>query len=265
MGKVIISLAPVAADSTIVDPKIVADEAIKASRCGASIVHLHVREKNGQLTDDLTCFEETINIIKSETSMIIQASTGGISEMTIQQRCAPLRCQSVEMASLNVGSVNLAGTIYKNHPNDVEWCAKEIVKNNVMPEFEVFELGMINNILELDKIIQFKRPMLFNIVLGHTGSTQANIETLIAMRHFIPTGALWAITDYGRRDFSVIAAAIAMGANEVRIGYEDSRYLTQDQLAENNIVLVEKVKKIITSMDKEVATIPQAREILGLV
>ncbi|MFV0322606.1 MAG: 3-keto-5-aminohexanoate cleavage protein [Alphaproteobacteria bacterium] len=264
MGKVIISLAPVAADSTIVDPQTVANEAIAASQCGASIVHLHVREKNGQLTDNLACFEETINAIKSEVPMIIQASTGGISNMNIRQRCAPLSLKQVDMASLNVGSVNLAGTIYMNHPDDVEWCAKEIVKNNIMPEFEVFELGMINNILELDKKIHFKRPMLFNIVLGHTGTTQANIETLIAMRSFIPAGALWAITDYGRRDFSVIAAAIAMGAAEVRIGFEDSRYLTRDQLAKDNIILVEKIKQIITSMDKEVATISAARETLGL-
>ncbi|MFV0431222.1 MAG: 3-keto-5-aminohexanoate cleavage protein [Alphaproteobacteria bacterium] len=264
MDKVIISLAPVAADSTQVNPLDVAHEAIEAAREGASIVHLHVREKNGQLTDNLTCFEQTIQPIIAKTGMIIQASTGGISDMNIQQRCAPLSCQGVEMASLNVGSVNLAGTIYKNSPEDVAWCSNEIVKKNIMPEFEVFELGMINNILELSESINFKNPMLFNIVLGHTGSTPSNIDTLIAMRQFIPKDALWAITDFGRQDFSVIAAAIAMGACEVRIGFEDSRYLTKTTQAKQNSELVKKLKNIITSMDKDVASIAEAREVLNL-
>ncbi len=264
MEKIIISLAPVAADSTRVEPSEVADDVLKSIKYGASIVHLHVRKKNGQLTDDTTYFEQTINKIRDASPAIIQVSTGGISEMTIKQRCAGLVCKNVEMASLNVGSVNLGGQAYVNHPQDIEWCTKEIVSKNIMPEFEIFELGMVNNILELDKSIGFKKPMLFNIVMGHKGSTQANIDTLIAMRQFIPKKALWAVTDYGRRNFNVLAAAIAMGANEVRIGFEDSQYITENELSDTNAALVKKLSNIITSMDKEVATTSEARTILGL-
>jgi 3-keto-5-aminohexanoate cleavage enzyme len=75
------------------------------------------------------------------------------------------------MASLNVGSVNLGDAVYFNPGPDVEYCSKQIITHNIIPEFEVFEIGMINNILALQEKIKFKTPMLFNIVLGHRGST----------------------------------------------------------------------------------------------
>lgn len=262
--KVIISVAPVSAASTNVIPDEVAEAALASAENGAAIVHLHVRELNGQLTEDVQHFQKTIDLIRHQSSMIIQASTGGISELSIEQRCAPLNCPGVEMASLNVGSVNLGGSVYINSPQDVSWCAEQIVSKNITPEFEVFELGMINNIIEMSKNITFRNPMMLNIVLGHQGTTPADIKTLQAMHQFIPEGALWGITHFGRTSFDVISAAIAMGANEVRIGFEDSNILSHNEPAANNAQLVKKVSSIINSMDKEVATPEEVRRMLNI-
>ncbi|WP_114194214.1 3-keto-5-aminohexanoate cleavage protein [Edaphovirga cremea] len=261
---VIISLAPVAADSPRVEPAEVAQDILACAEVGASVVHLHVRDRQGKLTPDVSDFEATINPVRQHSDLIIQASTGGVSQMTIEQRCAPLHLQGIGMASLNVGSVNLGDSVYFNPTPDVEYCSRLIVEKNIIPEFEVFEIGMINNIIALQEKINFTQPMLFNIVLGHRGSTPATIDALIAMRQFIPRDALWAITHYGRRDFSLIAAAVGMGASEVRIGFEDSRYIDADHTVENNVPLVKKLANIITSMDKKVATPEEARRMLNI-
>lgn len=263
-NQVIISLAPVAADSTRVEPAEVAQDILSCVEYGASIVHLHVRDRQGKLTPDVRDFEATIAPVLAQTDLIIQASTGGISAMDIQQRCAPLHCRGIGMASLNVGSVNLGDHVYYNPTPDVEYCSRLIVEKNIIPEFEVFELGMINNILLLQEKINFKRPLLFNIVLGHRGSTPATVDALIAMRQFIPRDALWAITHFGRRDFSLIAAAVGMGACEVRIGFEDSRYINATDMVTSNAPLVKKLADIITGMDKTVATPQQARQLLNI-
>ncbi|CNC35594.1 Uncharacterized conserved protein [Yersinia frederiksenii] len=261
---VIISLAPVAADSTRVEPAEVAQDILACANAGAAVVHLHVRDRHGKLTPDVSDFAATIAPVLSQTEMIVQASTGGVSTMNIEQRCAPLQCKGVGMASLNVGSVNLGDSVYLNPTPDVEYCSRLIVEKNIIPEFEVFEIGMINNILLLQEKIKFKQPLLFNIVLGHRGSTPATIDALIAMRQFIPRDALWAITHFGRRDFSLIAAAVGMGAAEVRIGFEDSRYINATDTVESNLPLVKKLANIITSMDKQVATPEQARKMLNI-
>lgn len=261
---VIISLAPVAADCTAVIPENLAQEIVDCVEHGAAIVHLHVRDKQGRLTPDITDFKSTIDIVMHRSNLIIQASTGGVSGMSIRERCAPLACTGVEMASLNVGSVNLGDAVYFNPTPDVEYCAREIVKNNIIPEFEVFEIGMINNILALQDDIKFKKPMLFNIVLGHRGSTPATIDALIAMRSMIPRDALWGITHFGRKNFDIIAAAVGMGACEVRIGFEDSYYLSAEEKAEHNSQQVAKLARLIRSMDKTVATPEIARRMLAI-
>lgn len=264
MDNIIISVAPVSAASTNVKPNQIAQDVLDCVEYGASIVHLHVRDQQGQLTQDVTDFEATIAPIMKNSRLIIQASTGGVSNLSIKQRCAPLYCKGVEMASLNVGSVNLGDDVYLNPMKDVEYCSNEIVKQGIIPEFEVFELGMVNNIALLSQTIKFSSPLLYNIVLGHRGSTPATIDALIAMRQYLPKDALWGITHFGRRDFGLIAAAVGMGAVEVRIGFEDSYYIDRQQTVTHNHLLVKKLAQLINSMDKKVATPDEARRLLNI-
>ena len=261
---VIISLAPVAADCPRVIPEELAQEILASVEHGASIVHLHVRDKQGRLTPDTTDFQATIDRVMRHSNLIIQASTGGVSSMSIAERCAPLACPGVEMASLNVGSVNLGDAVYFNPGPDVEYCSRQITERNIIPEFEVFEIGMINNILNLEDKIKFQKPMLFNIVLGHRGSTPATVDALIALRSMIPRDALWGITHFGRKNFDIIAAAVAMGASEVRIGFEDSYYLSAEEKTQHNYQQVAKLATLIRSMDKKVATPEIARRMLSI-
>ena len=74
--------------------------------------------------------------------------------------------------------------------------------------------------------------------------------------------ALWGVTHFGRRSFDFLAAAIGMGADLVRIGFEDSKFIDAEQRAENNLQLVEKLATLIRAMDREIATPDEARRIL---
>ena len=87
---VIISLAPVAADCPRVIPEELAQEILASVEYGAAIVHLHVRDKQGRLTPDTVDFQATIDPVMRHSNLIIQASTGGVSSLSIAERCAPL-------------------------------------------------------------------------------------------------------------------------------------------------------------------------------
>ena len=80
-NKVLISVAPVSAADKHIDPKKIARDVIECAKAGAAMVHLHVRDEKGNLTPDLSGLEETIKLIRAESDIIIQASTGGISTM----------------------------------------------------------------------------------------------------------------------------------------------------------------------------------------
>ena len=264
MKKVIISVAPVAADTVSIDPKSLADEVIRASKAGAAMVHLHAKDQNGKLTEDISVLKETFRLIRAGCDIIIEASTGGISDMDIVQRCAPLECGLVEAASLNCGSCNLGENVYHNSFEEIRYCSQKITEKGIVPDFEVFEIGMIHNIRLIAEKIPFREPMLFNIVLGQTGAMPATIEALAAFVNFVPKGALWAATDYGRRDFLLLSAAASMGASLLRVGFEDSVWYEGDEKAKDNVELVERMASIIRSQGMELASAAEARKILGI-
>ncbi len=270
MRDVIVSVAPIAAIEQDIIPEKIAEDVIQCYQAGASMVHLHVRDKNGHLTSDLSVLEETVRLIRKETDIIIQASTGGVSDLTIQERCTPVSTPWVEANSLNVGSVNLGDSVYINRVEDVDYCVEQIIKNQKIPEIEVFEIGMIKTVQELAERFDFIKPILFSIVLGHKGAAPATSQTLrsmiAAIDEFFPYKAnrLWGITHANRRDFSIMEEALDLGASTVRIGFEDSSYLDENTQAGRNLPLIEKVISLIKEHQLSVATPQRAREMLHI-
>ncbi len=258
---IIISVAPVSGNGPL-DPMSVSRDVIACVDAGASVCHLHAKAKDGTLTPDITNISETFDRILLARDLVVQVSTGGISKMTIEERCYPLNYPRAETASLNGGTTNLGEAVYINSFEDIRYCAKECYERNILPEIEVFDIGMLHNIALIQKEMPFREPMFFNLVFGHRGGMQPTIEALTAFRSFVPKNAHWGVTHYGRDNWSFLAAAIAMGATLVRIGFEDSKYLEASKEATTNTDLVKKLTKLIEAMDYKPATPAEAREIL---
>lgn len=265
MEKVMISVAPVAATDNIIIPDKIAADVLNCWKAGASMVHLHVRDAQGNLTTDMSLLEETLRLIRNDSDIIIEVSTGGVSNLSIKERCVPVYSDLVEACSLNVGSTNLGKAVYCNPIDDVEYCVRELLKMKKTPEVEVFEIGHIFAMKELMEKYDFLNPVLFSIVLGHKGEAPATPEALAAMIQMIPSGALWGITQANRRDFGIIAAALGMGASTVRIGFEDSNYLDAYTIAHTNAPLVEKTVRLLRAMDKEPMSPAEARQKFNII
>lgn len=263
MRKVIISLAPVQA-GTSVDAIKLAEDVEKSVQLGAAMCHLHCRKPDGSLTPDISYMVECFEEILKRTDVVVQASTGGVSDMNIQERCNPLDYAKVESASLNGGTTNLGEAVYINSFEDIRYCADAVYKRGILPETEVFDIGMIHNMEIVKREQPFAEPMLFNLVFGHKGGMQPTSEMFTAFRSFVPKDALWGVTHFGRDNWTFLAMAVAMGATVVRVGFEDSAYLTEGESAQYNWQIVEKLVTLIRAMGLEPATPDEAREILKL-
>lgn len=261
--KVIISLAPVAGPSPV-NPDQLAKDVVKSVKAGAAMCHLHCKKRTGELTPDTCVIIESFEKICAQTDVVVQASTGGVSNMTIEERCNPLEYWRVESASLNGGSTNLGEAVYRNSFDDIRYCAKQCYDKEILPETEVFDIGMINNVEMVAKEMPFRDPVLYNLVFGHKGGMQPTMEALAAFRSFVPKGRLWGVTHFGRDNWTFLAAAIAMGATVVRIGFEDSAYLDEHTTAQYNYQVVEKLAHLIRAMGLEPATPKEARQMLNL-
>ncbi len=263
MRKVIISLAPVAA-GTPVDKYTLAEDVEKSVAAGASMCHLHCRRPDGSLTPDITYMSECFDEILRRTDVVVQVSTGGVSDMNIRERCNPLDYKRAESASLNGGTTNLGEAVYINSFDDIRYCAKAVYERNILPETEVFDIGMLHNMELVKKELPFQEPRLFNLVFGHKGGMQPTPEMLAAFVSFVPKDSLWGVTHFGRDNWTFLAMAIAMGATVVRIGFEDSAYLSPKKTAEHNWQVVEKLAALIRAMGLEPAAPEEARSILGI-
>lgn len=263
MRKIVVSVAPVAA-GTPVDSDLLAVDLEKCAKKGASMVHLHCRRPDGSLTPDTSYMEECFEKILARADFVVQASTGGVSNMNIEERCRPLSYPRVETASLNAGSTNLGDAVYLNPFEDIEYCAEQIYKHNIIPDVEVFDIGMIENIESMKGKIPMRLPIFYNLVFGHKGGMQPTVNSLIAFRSMVPSDARWGVTHFGRDNWEFLAAALALGAETVRIGFEDSAYLAPGRQAEHNYELVERLVQMIHAMGLENATAAEAREIMGV-
>ena len=183
------------------------------------MVHLHVRDREGNLTPDMTLLEETLAMIRRDSDIVIEVSTGGVSNLTIEERCAPLYSDLVEACSLNVGSTNLGRSVYCNPIDDVEYCIREMLKQKKTPEVETFEIGHTWAMEQLMKKYEFADPVLFSIVLGHEGEAPATPQALAAMIQMIPAGTVWGITQDVYKRQVLLSLNIIYVVNHLGIHY----------------------------------------------
>ena len=260
--KIVISVAPIQAGAPV-DADALAADMEKCVQAGASMCHLHCRRPDGSLTPDISYMSQCFDKILAKTDVVVQVSTGGVSDMDIVQRCEPLKYPKAETASLNAGSTNLGDAVYINTFEDIRHCAREVYAHGIIPDVEVFDIGMINNVEMTAKELPFRRPIFYNLVFGHKGGMQPTMESLVAFRSMVPADAKWGVTHYGRQNWRFLAAAIAMGAATVRIGFEDSAYLSETENAVHNYQLVERLVDMVKAMGIEPATVAEARQIMG--
>lgn len=263
MRKVIISVAPVEAGAPI-DKEALVEDVAECAKKGAAMCHLHCRSLDGRLTKDIGELEDIFDRIAKRTDLICQVSTGGVSDMSIEERCRPLRYPGAESASLNAGSTNLGEAVYINSFADIRYCAQEVYSRGIVPEIEVFDIGMIYNIRLTKEQVLYREPVIYNLVFGHKGGLPANMECLTAFRAAVPKDALWGVTHFQRDNWEFLAAAIAMGASIVRIGFEDSAHLAGGRRAAFNHQLTEKLVRLLRAMDLEAASPQEARGIMNI-
>ncbi len=246
---------PVTAEEMAADVKVCAD-------AGASLFHVHARDEHQRPTLDIKTFKENAKKIKEAApNVIIQLSTGARAGNDWNARINPVRLQP-EMASFTTGSNNMPGLIYENHPSFIMDLAKAFNENNVKPEIECFENGMISNAKFLVKKGILKAPVHYNFVLGVAGSMAGNVRNLQFMAESVPEGSTWTATGVGKAQIQLATAAILMGGH-VRVGLEDNIY-AQDGSLTTNLALVQKIVRIAKELGREIATPDEARKILGL-
>lgn len=244
-------------------PDEIAEAAYECYLAGASIVHVHARDAEGNPTQDYEVYKEIKEKIEAKCPIIFQPSTGGAVWHTPEQRLQPVDLKP-EMATLSCGTCNFGPDVFMNSEEYIIRFATKMKEMGVKPEIEVFERGMIENAKKLVKRGLVKEPVHVDLVLGVPGACPGTPDDLMFMVNQLPEGWTWTVAGIGKSETPLAVMAIVLGGH-VRVGFEDNVYYSRGKLAKSNAELVERIARISREVGREVATPDEARAILGLI
>jgi uncharacterized protein (DUF849 family) len=248
-----------------------AEVAADVRRCrdaGASIVHLHPRSAAGEPDQSPERSAEFIAAVRAAVpDIVIGITTSGRRSPELAGRMAVLDLDGdvrPEMASLTLGSLNFPNQASVNAPDTIRGLAERMRDRRIVPEWEVFDFGMLDFAAYLRTKGLLADPVYVNLFLGSLGTLAATPLNLALLVERLPAGATWAATGIGRFQLAINQLAIAMGGH-VRVGLEDNLWYDDDrtELA-TNVRLIERLVRIGRAMGREPAEPDDVRRLLRI-
>ncbi|MCE5256996.1 MAG: 3-keto-5-aminohexanoate cleavage protein [Spirochaetaceae bacterium] len=269
-GKIVITCACTGAETTKaqnpalpVTPEEIADAACEAWLAGASILHLHVRDENGNPTQSPAVFRKAIGLIRRKCNIIVEITTGGAVGDTAEERLRPLIEIEPEMASLDCGTVNFGNEYITNTLPVMRRFAEEFRARKVRPTLECFDLGHIYASRMLVKEGLLIPPYHYGLVMNVPGAVPYTADNLEIFKRALPEGAYFTVMGVGKSSLPAQYGAIATNG-WIRVGFEDNVYFSKGVLAKSNAELVERAAGIARLSGLEIATSDDVRSILDL-
>ena len=275
-----------------ITPRQIADEAIAAARAGAAIVHLHARDPNdGRPTGDPALFREFLPAIRDGCDAVVNITTGGGQNMSVDDRLACALACRPEMCSLNMGSMNFGlypalarhsefrhdwerpyleasrGFIFRNTFADIEEILARLGEHGTRFEFECYDVGHLYTLAHLLDRGLVAPPLFTQFIFGILGGIGADADNLLHMRtlaHRLFGGDVeWSVLAAGRHQMGLATIGAVCGSN-VRVGLEDSLYASKGRLATSNAEQVERIRRVLSDLSLDIATPADARRRLAL-
>ena len=250
-------------------PDEIAQAAYACYQEGAAIVHIHARDKNGGTTGGKEVFQEIHDKIRAKCNVIVQDSTGGGPNLTLDQRIECIHAKP-EMASLNMGSLmrlsgQYKGIPFSNMPEEIEYFLTQMKKFGIKPEMEVYSHSMFRDVENIIKKGLVEKPYYVNLVMGmmYQGAVDATPKYLHSLLDFVPEDAIVNVTPVGAAQLPLTTIGMILGTC-VRVGMEDNIYYRRGELVKNNAQFAARAVRIARELNKEPATPDEARKILGL-
>lgn len=254
-------------------PEEIAEEARRAYEAGASVVHVHARERDGSPSHRVEVYRAILEATRARCPVLVNFSTGAVG-IPADERVAHIRELMPEIGALNMGSMNYAkyspekkafhfDHVFANPFQDITLFLAVMNAAGVKPELECFDAGHVHNTVPLLDMGVLRPPLQFSLVLGVLGGIAPTTTSLVHMASLLPSDSTWEVIGISHHQWRLIAAALSLGGN-IRVGLEDNFYVEPGRMAKSNGELVEKAVRMATDVGRTIASVEEAREILGL-
>ena len=265
-----------------ITPEEIADACLEAAEAGAAVVHIHVRDPgSGQPSMELELYRDVVDRIRRcNRDLILNLTTGpggryvpseddpavagpGSTLIAPEKRVAHIAALRPDICTLDLNTMNSGGQVVINTPGNVRRMARVIREAGVRPEIELFDSGDAALMQDLIADGSIDPAPLCSFVMGVRYGFQPSPETVLYARGLLPPDAMFTAIGIGRAAFQAVALSYLAGGH-VRVGLEDSIYVSRGVLASSNAAMVTKARGIVEALGGQIATVAEAREILDL-
>ena len=269
--RLLITVAPTGAETSKADvpqlPTTLPELVETAQRCqeaGAAMVHVHVRDDQHQPTLDVHRLSETVAALREGTDLVVQLSTGGSVHDPLEARLQVLDA-APDSCSLTMGTTNFGDDVFLNPWPFVKDLYVLSQEREVVPEFELFDLGHVHALHRLLREcgLPYGGKVHCDLVMGVPGGMPGTADALVAAVAALPEQTTsWSATGIGRSTLTVALASLAKGGH-LRVGMEDVLTLARGVPVEHNDQLVRRAAELGRVVQREPMTPDQARTLLG--
>lgn len=270
--KLIITVATTGSSTTKADnpnhpeqPEEIVDDIVACEEAGASIVHLHARDKDGVRTKDPDVFQTLMDGIERRCDDIIVNFSSAGRGFTRAERIRPIRETSPkpDLASLDMGPFNRREATVEHPRSEIVEFAEAFREMGVKPELELFNPGQITEMNYLIDEGLIEEPYFCQMLFGYQTGTLPQPRNLLNIVDNLPDGTIWSTIGIGKHQLPMTTMTIPIGGH-IRVGMEDNVYYKKGELAESNAQLVERAARIADELGRPVASPAETRELLGL-
>ncbi len=240
--------------------------AVECEQAGAAMIHVHIRDKEHRPTLDLGRLRETVAGLRTSTGLVVQLSTGGSVHDPLDARLRVLDA-APDSCSLTMGTTNFGDDVFSNPWPFVCDLYQLTQEREVVPEFELFDLGHVAALHRLlDRYgLPYGGRVHVDFVMGVPGGMPGTAPALVAAVAALPPQVTsWSATGIGRSTLPVMLASLAQGGH-LRVGMEDVLTISRGVPVESNRQLVERAVEAGRFAQRVPATVEEARRLLGMV
>jgi len=234
---------------------------------GLTSVHIHARREDQSPAWERSYFEKIIEGIRnSAPEIVICVTTSGRDVTEFEKRSEVLDISGSlkpDLASLTLSSQNFLKTASMNSPQMVRDLLQKMLSKNIIPEFEIFDTGMLNVLNELVSEFDYKKRPVVNLIMGNYAGIQAGPLELGYLMERIPKNSIWSVGGIGKFQLRANALALASGGG-VRVGLEDNIYFDAQQTLATNYSLVERVREFATLLGREIMKPDDFRKLVSI-
>ena len=270
LDKLLVTVAPTGAETSKTDcPQLpttldeLVDTARRCEAAGAAMIHVHIRDDDHLPTLDIGRLTATVQALREHTDLVVQLSTGGSVHDPLEQRLKVLDAEP-DSCSLTMGTTNFGDDVFSNPWPFVTELYQLSQEREVVPEFELFDLGHVASLRRLlDKFgLPYGGRVHVDLVMGVPGGMPGTTDALVAAVNALPPETTsWSATGIGRSTLAVALASLSKGGH-LRVGMEDVLTLAKGVPVEHNEQLVERVVRLGEIVQRTPMTPAEARDLL---